>query len=120
MPALRLAAVSSCALALAAPAISPAHAVAPQVAAATAGNTYVVTEIYVVQGGRLFFANTDPQQPHDLRSADDRNLFNSGDLITAGQVAEVVGVSSLAVSSWPFVCSAHSTMRGNLHIVAAG
>lgn len=115
MPALRLAAVSWCALALAAPLASPAHAVAPEVTFA-AGGTFVPTEVTIVQGGTLTFANLDPQLQHDFISYDNPNLFRS-DIVSAGGVSEVRGVSSLAPSTYPFTCSVHDYMLGNLTVV---
>lgn len=118
MPAPRLAAVSWCALALTAPFTSPAHAVAPVATFATAG-TFVPTEVTVVAGGTLTFVNLDAQLPHDFVSKDDPNGFRS-DIVGPGGVSEVRGVSSLPPSIYPFTCSVHDTMLGNLTIVAAG
>ena len=117
MQAPRLAAVSWCALALAATYATPAHAVAPQVAFAAA-STFVPSEIKVVQGGTLTFVNLDPQLEHDLISKDNPDLFRSA-IVGFGGVSEVRGVSSLGVSTWPFTCSVHDFMAGNIEIVAA-
>ena len=118
MQAPRLAAVSWCALALTAPFATPAHALAPQVATAVFGGQFAPSEIKVVQGGTLTFVNLDPQLQHDLISKDNPDLFRS-DIVSFGGVSEVRGVSSLPVSTWPFTCSVHDYMAGNLEIVAA-
>jgi len=116
MPVHRLAAVSWCVLALAAPFASPAHAVAPQVAVA-AGSQFVPPEIYVVEGGTLTFANLDPQIEHNLVSMDGSGFGSA--IVPFGKTAEVTGVSSLVVSVYPFWCVLHENMRGNLHIEPA-
>jgi plastocyanin len=115
MQAYRLAAVSWCALALTAPFASPAHAVAPEVTFAAAG-TFVPSEVTIVEGGTLTFVNLDAQLQHDFISRDNPGLFRS-DIVSAGGVSEVRGVSSLAPSVYPFTCSVHDYMLGNLTVL---
>lgn len=116
----RLAAVSWCVAALAVPQ-APALALAPHVAVSgAAGGTmlYVVSEITIVQGDTLTLVNVDPQQQHDLASEDWENgarKFESA-AVGVGTPAEVRGVSTLAPSSYPFLCRLHPEMRGNLHV----
>ena len=100
----------------------PADAVAPQYVVAH-GNGYAPSEVVVVQGGTLTLTSADPAQSHDLVSLDRKPgggyLFRSVP-IAAGQYANVAGVSSLAPSVYPFYCSIHEWMVGNVTVVAAG
>jgi plastocyanin len=110
------------ALALAAALVpgSPAHALAPHVVAAYSGG-YLVGEIYLVEGDTLTLVNGDTTLDHDLRSIDfvgGSPLFSSA-IIKAGQTSDVAGVSALAPGSdYPFACSIHEYMRGNIHVLA--
>lgn len=114
----RLVALSS--LALAVPYAPHAHAVKPQQVVVWAGG-YLPSEVLLVQGGSLTLASADAQQAHDLVSLDlgpgGSRLFRS-DVVSGGQVADVAGVSSLAPSVYPFYCSVHEWMVGNLTVVA--
>lgn len=111
------AAVSFCALAVPAP---PAGAVAPQAVVAYSGG-YVPSEAAIVQGGSLTLVNSDPALSHDLVSLD---RFPSGgykfrsDVIGPASAAPVTGVESLPPSVYPFYCSVHEYMTGNLTVLA--
>jgi plastocyanin len=116
-----LAAVSVAALALPQ---APAHALAPRVAFSAGGGgtvLYVVSEITIYQGDTLTLVNLDPQQAHDIVSEDFLNgtrVFRS-EAVPAGTPSDVKGVSTLPPSSYPFLCSLHPEMRGNLHVEPA-
>ncbi len=100
---------------------TPAQAVTPQVVLAYSGG-YAPSEVVVVQGGSVTLVNADAtQQWHDIVSRNYRNgapVFRSG-LIPAGGVSGVAGVAALAPSVYPFYCSVHDYMAGNLTVVAA-
>lgn len=102
-------------LALAAPAEAAPH----QVVAYSGG--YLPSEVFVVRGDTLTLTNADTVT-HDLVSRQRRSngtrLFASANVVPAGQ-GEVHGVSSLAPSTYPFICSIHSYMVGNLTVLAA-
>lgn len=98
---------------------TPAHAVPHQVVAV--GTGFVLPEIRIFQGDTLTLTNLDPQQAHDLVS---RNLvggvrvFASGPA-AAGERVDVAGVASLRPDVYPFYCSLHESMTGNLRVEAA-
>jgi hypothetical protein len=100
---------------------TPAEAVTPLAVLAHSGG-YVASEVVIVQGGSLTLVNGDAtQQWHDIVSRNYRNgapVFRSA-LIPAGGVSDVVGVAALEPSVYPFYCSVHDFMVGNLTVVAA-
>ena len=116
----RCGAVAACLMAtVATPARALPLAVSRQVV--TVGSTYVVSEITIYQGDTLTLTNLDPIT-HDLVS---RNLgpggarvFSSGPAGT-GESVGVSGVSSLRPGTYPFFCSLHERMFGNLYVEAA-
>lgn len=96
----------------------PADAVAPQVGLAVA-SAFVPSELTIVEGGTLTFVNADAMLPHDITSLDRVNgipKFRSA-TIGLGQ-SPVDGVSVLPASIYPFVCSVHEYMVGNLTVLA--
>lgn len=120
MNARRLAVLAACALAVpAAPARALAVPVPHQVVAV--GTGFVLPEIRVFQGDTLTLTNLDPLQAHDLVS---RNLAGGVRVFASGPAdpgsrAEVVGVSSLRPDVYPFFCSLHESMTGNLRVERA-
>lgn len=111
----RLAAVSWCAVALAAP--QPAQALVPHQVVSVA-STYVVSEITIYEGDTLTLTNLDPNLVHDLVSLNfsgSNRLFRS-DNVDPGKQGQVHGVESLAANAYPFLCSLHFEMRGNLYV----
>ena len=117
MRARRLIAVSWCAVALAVP--RPAHALAPQQVLVTA-NGYVLSEIVILQGDTLSLTNVDPNQPHDLVSRNRPGGVYAfrADVIDFGKQTDVVGTSVLTPNVYPFYCSVHEWMIGNLTVEA--
>ena len=106
----------------------PAGAVAPvpvphAVAAISSG--YVVSEVYLVEGGTLTLVNADATLDHDLVSEDfvpgtGQRRFRTSGPVAPGGTAAVVGVETLeAGDTRPFLCSLHEFMRGNVYVVAA-
>ena len=98
--------------------VSPADAVAPQVVAVTA-NGYAPSEVVVAAGGSLTLVSGDATDYHDLVSYDyagGQRLFESS-AIPGGGAAPVSGVSSLGSGTYPFYCSVHEWMTGNLTVV---
>lgn len=120
MKVCRLPVLAACALAVpAAPASALPVPVPHQVVAV--GTGFVLPEIRVFQGDTLTLTNLDPQQAHDLVS---RNLAGGVRVFASGPAdpgtqAEVVGVSSLRPDVYPFFCSLHESMTGNLRVERA-
>lgn len=96
-------------------AVSPAHA-AEQQAYAAALN-YATPAIVVPQGDTLRFTNLDTLAAHDLDS--ESGLFQT-DNINASESVVVEGVDKLPVGSYPFHCTLHSWMTGQLQVVPGG
>lgn len=100
---------------------APAHALVPQQALAYSGG-YVLSEITIFAGDTLTLTNLDAQQAHDIVSLDWLNgsrRFRS-DAAAVGQSVPVVGVETLPPSTYPFLCSIHEWMVGNLTVTATG
>lgn len=98
---------------------APAHALAPSQVVSWA-NGYIVSEVTVVAGGTLTLTNADPNAWHDLRALDTVAgvpLFGS-DILGPAQRGDVAGISSLPASVYPFYCSVHDFMTGNVTVVA--
>ena len=117
----RRVALALCALALPA---APARAAAvpvPHQAVAVA-NGYVLAEVVIVQGGTLTLTNADPTLlSHDLVSrafGGGVRLFGSPPA-AAGERVEVARVATLAPGVYPFLCSLHESMIGNLRVQTA-
>jgi plastocyanin len=120
MHARRFAVVSWCVVALVAPlATPPAQALVPQQVVAVAIN-YVSSEVTIVAGDTLRFTNADALATHDLVSLDrgpgGAFLFHSALLEGAG-TSDVTGVSDLIPSKYPFYCSIHTSMTGNITVL---
>lgn len=119
MLARRLAAVSWCAAALVAP-HAPAHALVPQ-QVVTIASAYAPSEVTILAGDTLTLTNLDPQLEHDLVSEDTVagvRVFRTNGAIPFGGQAAVAGVEKLPPSVYPFFCSLHEYMRGNLTVQA--
>jgi plastocyanin len=80
---------------------------------------YLTTELTMVEGMTLQFANGD-QVVHDVvartRDASGQRLFASR-MIGAGEVAPVTGTQDLPAGTYPFFCSIHTGMVGTLEVV---
>ncbi len=89
----------------------------------TVAATFVSPEITIFQGDTLTLTNLDAALPHDLVSRNFKpgtgtRLFGS-DPADPGTQAEVRRVSSLAPGVYPFLCSLHESMIGNLRVQPA-
>lgn len=114
----RAGALALCALtAPATPARALPAPVPHQVVAIESG--YVLPEITVFQGDTLTLTNLDPRQAHDLVSLnfgpEGVRVFGSAPA-APGERVEVAGVASLRPSVYPFYCSLHASMIGNLRV----
>jgi plastocyanin len=119
MPAPRFLAVSWVAASLTIPAAPHAQALVPHhVVSYSSG--YLPSEVTIVAGDSLSLVNADAFQSHDLVSLDRGPggvyLFRS-DVIGPAERAAVAGVESLAPSVYPFYCSVHEFMTGNLTVL---
>jgi plastocyanin len=121
MNARRLALLAICALA--APA-TPARALPAPVPhqVVTVGSVYVLPEITVFRGDSLTLTNLDAFS-HDLVSRNYKpgtgvRLFASSPA-TTGQQVDVARVATLAPGVYPFLCSLHEGMIGNLRVQTA-
>lgn len=101
---------------------APANAAqAPSVAAAIPRNQFV-PRVVVPQGGTVSFVQADALDRHDLVSLwagpDRKPLFSTGPgLIDFGQVVDVSGVPALRAGTYPFYCTEHPRMYGQLIVV---
>lgn len=117
-----LAAVSWLAVASPAGAVTPVPV--PQAVAAISSG-YVVSEVYVVEGGTLTLVNADATLDHDIVSEDyvpgtGQRRFRTAGPVPPGGTAAVLGVELLQAGDVrPFFCSLHEFMRGNVTVVAA-
>ena len=120
MKARRFAVLAVCALA--APATPARAALAPvphQVV--TVASAYVLSEVAILQGDTLTLTNLDPLLSHDLVSRSvvgGVRLFGSSPA-AAGERVDVAGVGSLRPGVYPFICSLHESMIGNLRVQTA-
>jgi plastocyanin len=116
----RLAAVSFCAVALAAPlGAQPANAaLIPWHNVTLTSGQFTPSEIVVTQGDSLFLVNADATgQDHNIVSSDPGTPFFSANIPLAGR-GEVSGVPNLGPSTYPFFCTIHESMVGNITVLA--
>jgi plastocyanin len=113
----RLAAVSFCAAALTVP-LPQAHAVlVPWHTVTVTSGMFTPSELYVTEGDSLFLVNADPtMEEHNIVATDPGTPFSSGNIAFGGR-GEVTGVATLAPSRYPFVCTIHDVMLGNLNVL---
>lgn len=114
---LALASLAVAAASAAVPAPAGALPVAPVV---SLSDRYAPSEVVVPEGGKVQLVNGDHAQSHDLRSLDTIGgvpLFRSA-MLSPGGTGEVVGVDALEPSVYPFYCSVHDYMTGNITVVA--
>ena len=74
--------------------------------------------IVLPQGSTLTFVNAD-SMTHDIAAEDERKgepLFKAAYTSGGGNTAEVEGVEKLKPGTYPFICSLHSQMQGELRI----
>jgi plastocyanin len=100
----------------------PAHAAVNTVVAGPGSFVagFATTQVYVVKGQTVTFANADIDT-HDVRSttvdANNNPLFKSA-LIGTG-TTEITGIDKLTVGrTYDFVCSRHGNMKGKLTVQA--
>jgi plastocyanin len=96
---------------------APARA-AVQQQAVTFRNTFFPSEITILAGDTLQLTNVDLER-HDITALDTNGtdpLFESA-TIGPGQQALVQRVETLAPSVYPFYCSVHEQMVGNLTVL---
>ncbi|HEV2891869.1 MAG TPA: plastocyanin/azurin family copper-binding protein [Frankiaceae bacterium] len=122
MNARRLTLLAACALAApAAPAGALPAPVPHQVV--TVGAVFASPEITIFRGDTLTLTNLDAALTHDLVSRDYvpgtgvRRFASSP--VTAGGRSDVARVSSLGNGVYPFLCSLHEGMTGNLRVQTA-
>lgn len=112
-------AVAAATLALAA--ASPAGARAGAALASVPYRTYAPPEVVVVVGQSLMLVQLDPVERHDVVSADlgedGRPLFANSRTLSFGEVEVVAGVEQLPPGRWPFICSIHAGMLGEVIVV---
>ncbi len=116
----RLAAVSFCAAVVAAPLTAqPANAaLIPWHNVTLTSGQFTPSEIVVTQGDSLFLVNADATgQDHNIVSSDPGTPFASANISLGGR-GEVYGVPNLAPSTYPFFCTIHESMVGNITVVA--
>ncbi|HEX8003699.1 MAG TPA: hypothetical protein VF519_13495 [Mycobacteriales bacterium] len=113
-------AIALCALAVpAAPARALPAPVPHQVV--TVAARFVVSEVTVFRGDTLTLTNADPTLSHDLVSrnfAGGLRIFGSPPA-GPGERVEVARVATLAPGVYPFYCSLHESMIGNLRVQTA-
>ena len=89
----------------------------PVVVATTAPSYYVPLMVVVPQGMSLLHVQLDPTQRHDVvsRAARDRRpIFASGRTLSFGEAQLVDGVAQLPPGAYPFTCSIHPFMFGQV------
>jgi len=120
MRAARVAAVAGVvAILLAAPAIDASAIVARPVPVVTVAPSYYAPIVVVVHRGMsLLLIQADPTQRHDVVSRALRSnrqpLFASARSLAFGETGLVPGVESLPVGTYPFTCTIHPFMFGQL------
>jgi plastocyanin len=101
---------------------APAHALVPQQIVAYTSSTdgYKPGDIIIFEGDTLTFTNLDHLASHDIVAVDyeaGHPVFRSA-IIAFGASTPVNGVSALPPSTYPFQCSVHDLMRGNIEVRA--
>ena len=89
----------------------------PVVVATVAPSYYVPLMIVVRQGMSLQLVQLDPTQRHDVVSRaalDRRPLFASTRSLAFGETERVPGVETLPPGAYPFTCSIHPFMFGQV------
>ena len=99
---------------------APASAIVsrPVIVATVAGSYYVPLMVAARQGMSLQLVQLDPTQRHDIvsraASTTRRPLFASARSLAFGETQRVPGVEKLPVGTYPFTCSIHPFMFGQL------
>ncbi|HEX9775275.1 MAG TPA: hypothetical protein VGB83_06825 [Actinomycetota bacterium] len=115
-------ALAMAALPAAADAAVPANT--PGILVAVPISAYATTGFTIEQGGSATFVNLDEVTfvGHDVRSkatdGSNRPLFTTP-VIKTREMAEIEGVSALALGSYEYRCSLHSAMTGTLTVTPA-
>jgi plastocyanin len=89
----------------------------PAVVTTTAPSYYAPLMVVMPQGMSLLHVQLDPTQRHDVvsRAARDRRpLFASARTLSFGEAEFVHGVSQLPPGAYPFTCSIHPFMFGQV------
>jgi len=87
------------------------------VVATTAGQEYAPPTIVVPQGASLQFVQLDPSARHDVVSlyvVNRKPLFATSRTAAFGETLTVGGVEKLKPATYPFTCSIHNWMSGEL------
>jgi plastocyanin len=87
------------------------------VVATTAGQQFAPPTIVVPQGASLEFVQLDPSARHDVVSRfaiRGRALFSTKRTAAFGETLTVAGVEKLKPATYPFTCSIHNWMSGQL------
>ena len=96
----------------------PAHAgPVTLVIATTAGSEFAPPMLVVPQGASVEFVQLDPQARHDVVSSyvvNRKPLFATKASAAFGEVLVVNGVEKLKPATYPFTCSIHEWMTGQL------
>jgi glucose/arabinose dehydrogenase len=97
--------------------VGPVQARATDQVVSAAANTFLPASVMIDRGARLTFANGDLAPHNVVADATTRRgpLFFSA-TVTAGQTADVQGVSALAPATYTFHCSVHPQMHGSLTV----
>jgi plastocyanin len=96
----------------------PAHAgPVTLVVATTAGQEFAPPTLVVPQGASLQFVQLDPSARHDVVSVfvvNRKPLFSTKTTAAFGETLTVNGVEKLKPATYPFTCSIHEWMSGQL------
>ena len=87
------------------------------VVATIAGQQFAPPMVVVPQGASLQFVQLDPSAPHDLVSSyvvNRKPMFTTGRSAAFGETLMVAGVEKLKPATYPFTCSIHNWMTGQL------
>lgn len=100
----------------------PAAAIADERIEAQPQNRYANPEIEIDQGEKVTFRNNDAAS-HDVtaeqKGPDGKPLFAS-ELIDRGKEAEVKGADTLSTGNYPYLCSVHPQMKGQIKVNTNG
>jgi len=98
--------------------VVPAHAgPVTLVVATTAGQQYAPPTLVVPQGASLEFVQLDPSARHDIVSkyvVNRKAMFSTKGTAAFGGTLVVAGVEKLKPATYPFTCSIHNWMSGQL------